>query len=188
MFHVKHFVYIFLYVQLFVISIVIYLFLLEGGGIILDSSYVDVILQGFFLGMIAAVLAVGYNKIVLGKFVKALIKAEAVHPNFAKTFEQLNVKKTFFLSFALRTQGTLRKVVYELEDEDMKGHFYIPEDKLYRAGRIYGGKDVDFLMVAAVIIVLFIFFAIVLMFVPFIMDQIESFMAPISDAVSGSGT
>ena len=143
---------------------------------------VDNIIQGMLVGFIIAVLAVAYNKLVIGRFVKALIKAEAVHPNFAKTFEQLNVRKTFFLSFALRTQGTLRKVVYELEDEDMKGYFYIPEDKLYRAGRIYGGKDVDFLMVAAVVIVLFVFFAIALMLMPVIMGQIESFIGP------GSGT
>ena len=140
-----------------------------------NTITVDTVLQGLFLGVIAAVLVVAYNKLVLGKFVKALIKAEAVHPNFAKTLEQLNIKKTFMLAFALRARGTLRKVVFEPEDEDMKGRFYIPEDKLYRAGRIYGGKDVDFLMVAAVIIVLFIFFSIVLMSMPFVMDQISSF-------------
>ena len=134
----------------------------------------DIVLRGVFLGVIAAVLTVAYNKLVIGKFVKALIKAEAVHPAFAKSFEQLNIKKTFMISFALRTRGLLRQFVFELPDEDRKGYYYIPEDRLYRAGRIYGGKDVDLLMVAAVIIVLFIFFALVLMFMPFIMDQLPS--------------
>jgi len=137
---------------------------------------IDNVLQGLFIGVILAVLAVAYNKLILGRFVKALIKAEAVHPNFAKSFEQLNIKKTFMLAYALRNKGMLRKVVYEPEDADMKGHFYIPEDKLYRAGRVYGGKDVDLLMVAAVIIVLFIFFAIVLMSMPAIMNQVNSFL------------
>jgi len=132
----------------------------------------DIVLRGVFLGVIAAVLTVAYNKLVIGKFVKALIKAEAVHPAFAKSFEQLKIKKTFMISFALRTRGLLRQFVFELPDEDRKGYYYIPEDRLYRAGRIYGGKDVDLLMVAAVIIVLFIFFALVLLFMPALMNML----------------
>lgn len=144
----------------------------------MDSSVLDkvfgmnVVLQGIFLGVIAAVLVVAYNKLVIGKFVKALIKAEAVHPAFAKTFEQLKLKKNFMFSYALRAKGMLRKVVSELDGEDRKGYYYIPEDKLYRAGRIYGGKDVDLLLVAAVIIVLFIFFVIVLLVLPTIMGYL----------------
>jgi len=136
---------------------------------------VDTVLQGMFIGMIFAVLCVAYNKLVIGKFVKALIKAEAVHPAFAKSFAQLNVKKNVFLAVALRAGSSLRKVVYEPEDEDRKGYFYIPEDKLYRAGRIYGGKDVDLLLVAAVILVMFIFFAVLLLYMPVIWAQIEMF-------------
>ena len=136
----------------------------------------DIVLQGFFIGVIIAVLCVAYNKLVIGRFVKALIKAEAVHPAFAKTFEQLNLKKTFIMSFALRSKGMLRKIVSELPegDNNKKGSYYIPEDKLYRAGRMYGGKDVDLLMVLAVIIVLFIFFAIVVLVMPLIMDQVPT--------------
>ena len=134
----------------------------------------DIVLQGIFIGVIIAVLVVAYNKLVLGKFVKALIKAEAVHPNFAKSFEELKLKKTFYLSFALRARSTLRKVVFEPDDEDKKGCYYIPEDKLYRAGRMYGGKDVDLLMVAAVLIVLLIFFVLVLMYMPVIWGQVSS--------------
>ena len=136
---------------------------------------IDVVLRGFFVGVLLAVLCVAYNKLVIGKFVKALIKAEAIHPAFAKTFEQLELKKNFFILYALRAKGTLRKLVFELDDEERKGHYYIPEDKLYRAGRLYGGKDVDILMVAALILVLFVFFAIVLMIVPVIAGQISDF-------------
>jgi len=135
----------------------------------------DTVLQGMFIGMIFAVLCVAYNKLVIGKFVKALIKAEAVHPAFAKSFAQLNVKKNVFLTVALRGGSSLRKVVCEPEDEDRKGYFYIPEDKLYRAGRIYGGKDVDLLLVAAVILVLFIFFTVLLLYMPVIWAQIDTF-------------
>lgn len=135
----------------------------------------DNVLQGMFIGVILAVFCVAYNKLVIGKFVKALIKAEAVHPSFAKSFEQLNVKKTFFLAFALRTGSTLRKVVFEPDDAERKGYFYIPEDKLYRAGRIYGGKDVDLLLVAAIILVLFIFFTVLLLYMPVVWEQIEKF-------------
>ena len=140
----------------------------------LDTITIDAVLRGFFIGILLAVLSVAYNKLILGKFVKALIKAEAIHPAFAKSFEQLNIKKNFLFSYALREKGTLRKLVYELDDDGKKGCYYIPEDKLYRAGRLYGGKDVDILMVAALILILFIFFAIVLMIVPVITDQISN--------------
>jgi len=132
----------------------------------------DVVLQGIFLGVLCAVLVVAYNKLVIGKFVKALIKSEAVHPAFAKTFDQLKIKRNFMFNYALRKRGMLRKVVFELDDVNKKGYYYIPEDRLYRAGRIYGGKDVDVLMVLAVIIVLFIFFAIVLLVMPSLMDML----------------
>ena len=137
------------------------------------SSTSDIVLQGMFMGIIFAVLVIAYNKLVIGKFVKALIKAEAVHPNFAKSFEELNIKKNILFSYALRTRGFLRKFVYEPEEEERKGKFYIPEDKLYRAGRIYGGKDVDLLMVAATIIILLIFFAVVLMYMPVLWGHVS---------------
>jgi len=133
----------------------------------------DNVMQGILIGFIIAVLAVAYNKLVIGRFVKALIKAEAVHPVFAKSFEQLNVKKSFMLSYALRSRGTLRKYVSELNDEN-KGSYYIPEDRLYRAGRIYGGKDVDILVVSASIIILLIFFVIAIACMPLILDQVNN--------------
>jgi len=134
----------------------------------------DAVLQGIFLGLIIAVLAVAYNKLVIGRFVKALINAEAVHPSFAKSFEQLKIRKNFFFAYALRKNGSLRKLVLEPEDKDKKGSYYIPEDKLYRAGRLYGGKDVDFLMVAATIIILFLFFIVAIIFAPAIVDMAKN--------------
>ena len=59
------------------------------------ADYIDfsmgVVMQGLFIGLIIGVLAVGYNKLVIGRFVKALIKAEANHPAFAKSFVDLDV-------------------------------------------------------------------------------------------------
>jgi len=143
----------------------------------------DIVLQGIFIGVVLAVLVVAYNKLVLGRFVKALIKAEAVHPSFAKSFEELKLRKNFLFSFALRTRSSLRKVVFESEETTRKGCYYIPEDKLYRAGRMYGGKDVDVLLVAAVLIILFIFFTIILMYMPVLTDQLSFF----TELFGGSG-
>ena len=144
---------------------------------------VDTVLRGFFIGVLLAVFTVAYNKLVIGKFVKALIKAEAVHPAFARSFEQLNLKKSFWFSYALRAKGTLRKFVFELDGEDKKGYYYIPEDKLYRAGRLYGGKDVDILLIFSLILILFIFFAIVLMVMPVISDQASGFLSDLFGSV-----
>lgn len=134
----------------------------------------DIVMQGLFLGVIAAVLVIGYNKLVIGKFVKALIKAEANHKLHAKTFDQLGVKENIFIKVSLRKGGTLRRMVQEADGEEMKGRYYIPEDKLYRAGRIYGGKDVDMLMLAAVLVILFIFFGMMLLYFPSFMNMISN--------------
>ena len=130
----------------------------------------ELVMQGLFIGIIFAVLTVGYNKLFLGKFVKALMKAEANHPAFAKSFDDLNIRKNFLFKFALRKGGTLKKIVAELEND---GKYYIPEDKIYRAGRLYGGKDVDILMLAAIIVVLFLFFGITLLYFPFLTNMIR---------------
>ena len=143
---------------------------------------IETVLQGLFLGVLMAVLAVGYNKLVIGKFVKALISAKAVHPAFAKSFEDLNVKKNFFITYALRNRGILRKMVFERDDrpDGKNGYYYIPEDKLYRAGRMYAGKDVDLLMIAAIIIICFIFFAVLLLYLPSLMNYVTDIFGDIS--------
>ena len=132
----------------------------------------DIVIQGIFIGVIIGVLAVGYNKLVIGKFVKALISAEANHPAFAKSFDELNIKKSIFIKLALRGI-MLKKIVTALENGNAgEIKYYIPEDKLYRAGRLYGGKDVDILMIVAVILILFLFLGIVLLYFPMAWDFI----------------
>ena len=152
----------------------------------------SVVFQGIFIGVVIAVLTVGYNKLIIGKFVKALINAEANHPAFAKSFSELNVKKNIFIALALRG-AMLKKIVAQLDDgrsdndkSDKNGKnnreheikYYIPEDKLYRAGRLYGGKDVDILMIAAMLLLLFLFFGLLLLYFPvvwgFVADIFES--------------
>jgi len=133
----------------------------------------NVVFQGIFIGLIIAVLAVGYNKLVIGKFVKALINAEANHPAFAKSFSELNLRKTIFIRHALRGY-MLQKIVAKLDDDGEEVKYYIPEDKLYRAGRMYGGKDVDVLLIAGVLLVLFLFFGLVLLYFPILWDLMSN--------------
>ena len=140
----------------------------------------NVVFQGIFIGIVIAVLTVGYNKLVIGRFVKALINAEANHPAFAKSFSELNLRRTIFIRHALRGY-MLQKIVAKLDDDNgnrEETKYYIPEDKLYRAGRMYGGKDVDVLLIAGVLLVLFLFFGLVLLYFPmlwnFMSNMIET--------------
>jgi hypothetical protein len=149
----------------------------EQGGLFMDSG-MDYVLQGLFLGAVVAVIAVGYNKLVIGKFIKALLKAEANHPAFAKSFGDLNVRENIFIKFALRNGGSLKKIITKLETEETGDviKYYIPEEKLYRAGRIYGGKDVDILLLAAIIVVLFLFFGIILIYLPALLNFVQDLL------------
>lgn len=144
-----------------------------------ESFMLTAALRGIFSALLIVVLAVGYNKLFIGRFVKALLEGEINSPLSAKTFAELGIKRNFLLNFALREKGFLRKLVKESQDE--LGKFYIPEEKSYRALRMYGGKDVDGLMIAFLIILLLAAFALASVLVPIFIDTMIS---SISDLTS----
>lgn len=138
----------------------------------IESYILTAAIRGIFCALLIVVVVVGYNKLFIGRFVKALLEGKINSSLSAKSFSDLGIKPNFLLGFAMRENGFLRKLVKESKDE--LGKFYIPEDKSYRALRMYGGRDVDGLMIAFLIILVLAAFALASVLVPGIIDYIVS--------------
>lgn len=137
-----------------------------------ESYILTSAIRGIFCALLIVVLVVGYNKLFIGRFVKALLESKINSPLSAKTFAELGIKPNFLLSYAMREKGFLRKLVKENKDE--LGKFYIPEETAYRAMRMYGGRDVDGLMIAFLIILVLAAFALASVLLPGIIDYLIS--------------
>ena len=75
-----------------------------------EGSFVSVkyIIIGLFFGIIFAAISAFYNRRVLGKFIRALIKADATSPEKAKTLAELGFDKNGFVRTSLRNGCTLK--------------------------------------------------------------------------------
>ena len=88
-----------------------------------ESSFVSLkyIIMGIFFGIILASLSALYNRRVLGKFIRALIKADATSPEKAKTLAELGFEKNGFVRTSLRNGCTLKNSTSCVEyDEFLK--------------------------------------------------------------------
>ena len=76
------------------------------------------IILGMCAGIIIASIMAAYDKNMLGKFVRKVIKEQCLWPDQAKTLEELGFDKSFSIKSNLRREGTvLNKVVKCVERE-----------------------------------------------------------------------
>lgn len=75
-----------------------------------EGSFVSVkyIIIGLFFGIIIAAFSAFYNRRVLGKFIRALLAADATSPDKAKTLAELGFDKNGFVRTSLRNGCTLK--------------------------------------------------------------------------------
>ena len=76
-----------------------------------ETSFVAVryIIIGIFFGIVIASLSALYNRRVLGKFIRALIRSDATSPEKAKTLSELGFDKNPFVKYSLSRGYTLKK-------------------------------------------------------------------------------
>lgn len=104
----------------------------------------------FMLGATAAILTIYYNSHFLGGLVRALIKIDATSPENAATLEELNIKMTPPLKYALRPETSYSNTVIQTDD----GKFYILPEKLSMAKAKYRTKDTSLILILMSIIIL----------------------------------
>lgn len=87
-----------------------------GSGTLITARN---IILGICIGIIIASIVAAYDKNMLGKFVRKIIKEQCFHQKDAKTLAEFGFEKNYFIKSSLRREnGILNKVVKCAERED----------------------------------------------------------------------
>lgn len=117
-----------------------------GEAVQLGSTSIltlNIVVWSIFIGFTVAIFATVYSKVVVGAFVRSVISKKALDEASALPIKDIG-HGNIFVKFALRRGSSLRRIVKVCGDfEDKKipfdtAGFYIPEENIHRAERIYG--------------------------------------------------
>ena len=108
---------------------------------------------GVCVGIFLAALYNAYQKSVPGGLVRALLRAEALSPESAKSPQELGLRALALLSFELEHNTMLRRFVMEVQGEDGSLRYYIPQEQKYAADTRFeqGGNPVPALIIVGVL-------------------------------------
>lgn len=90
-------------------------------------------IYGACIGVIAAALYMFYQQSVPGGAIRAILRAEALSPESAKTAEELGLLTKPFCLWELTRGSSVRRFVKTVQDEAQGDRYYIPEELKYRA-------------------------------------------------------
>lgn len=82
-----------------------------------DYKHIMITVIAVCIGIIIALIATVFNKRVLGGLVRALIAAEALSPDCAKTLEELGASQSLLLRRAVQKNVNLRRVLRSVGEE-----------------------------------------------------------------------
>lgn len=163
---------------------------------------IELIVWALFAGFIIASLMAVYNKRVIGGFVKALLTAECLSPESAKTVTDLGYGTDWFIKNALRTDTVLRRFVVRIdsvqesaESEETSSdsakkpskprrdvidyataRFYIPEELKYKAEVRYARHGTDLVSFGICVIILAVTAFAAIFLIPDIITLIDNFV------------
>ena len=163
---------------------------LTGGTVTLGTNTIttlNIIVWSLFIGFILAIFATLYNKFVIGKLVRALLKKEVHSESTALCADEVNCDNPF-IRFSLRKNSSLRRIVYISGDTDAEqqkydrsaSKLYIPVEKIHRAALTYGKNDITvgtvLLSIAACVAVAIL----ALIFIPELVIMLSNFIESIT--------
>lgn len=86
------------------------------------------------IGIVLASLYAAYQRGVVGKPVRALLRAEALSPEAAKTLAELSLDRNPFVVFEVERNRVLKGLIRTVEGREGEAmRYYIPEELKYRA-------------------------------------------------------
>lgn len=159
-----------------------------------SMTNIEILVWALFIGFVIASFMIFYHKRIIGAFVRALLEKQASSPESALSIYDLGFEKNALVKNALRSDTTLRRLVWELDDNMQKredgvifsarssrldvnnAKFYIPEENRIRAELRYSAKGTD---VFAIIIAIVLFMAVAyaaLLLIPMISDLVTSML------------
>ncbi len=147
----------------------------------------NIVIWSLYIGFVIGIGITVFNRIVLGGLVKKLVDRRAHTEGGALALGEIGCSN-FFIRMALRSGGTLRRIICMVGDTEEKrsnesistARFYIPEENIHRAEVIYGLSGTSFmsilLSVLAFLIVVFLSF----MIVPNLIQLLSNFISGIT--------
>lgn len=136
----------------------------------------NIIVWSLFIGFIIAIGVTLYNKIVLGKIIRALIDKGALTPGSALSADEIGAK-TSVLRFALRGKGSLGRVILSVQNDAENGEcdcenakYYIPNENLHRAQVVYGKPEIGVFSVLLAIVAFLIVTLLAFLVIPELMQ------------------
>lgn len=106
------------------------------------------------IGIMLASLYAAYQRGVVGKPVRALLRAEALSPETAKTLAELSLERNPFVVFEIERNRVLKGLIKTVHTEGEEApRYYIPEELKYRADVRFEakGNGIFALLLAAVV-------------------------------------
>ena len=147
----------------------------------------NIVVWAMFLGFLIAIAITLYNKLVVGKVVRALVSRKAHEPSCAMTLGDVKCDSKF-IRFALRKNGSLRRIVREVQDTEAKcdnvnfeiAKFYIPQKFIRRAESIYGKSDLTPKTVILSVVGLLAITMLAFILIPYIVQLLANFIGSIT--------
>lgn len=147
----------------------------------------NIVVWSLYIGFIIGIAVTVLNRFVIGGLVRRIVDRKAHTEGGALTLAQLGCSN-IFVKTALRSGGTLRRIVRMVGDTDEKrssedfssARFYIPEENIHRAETVYGLTGTS---LAATILSVFAFLAVVFLsfvIIPNLIQMLTNFIASVT--------
>lgn len=155
---------------------------LESGSIMT----LNIVLWSLFIGFLLGIAGTVYNKVVLGGVVRSLIDKGITDEDKAVSLAELD-GVSIFVKFALRRGSTFRRIVRMCGDTDEerssvpidKAKFYIPEENIGRAEKVYGKLGASVFSILISILALLVTTLVALIAVPDLTKMVANFVSGI---------
>ncbi|MBR5746688.1 MAG: hypothetical protein IKX92_05475 [Clostridia bacterium] len=105
------------------------------------------------LALACGIITVYYNSRFIGRLVRALLDIDALSPESAMTFEELGIKRSAIMRFALRPGASLTKTVIKTADE----RYYVDPQRADLAHKKYRDEHATVLFVMLLLLAIGVF-------------------------------
>ncbi len=161
-----------------------------GDTINLGSTSIltlNIIVWSLFIGFLIGIGATIYNKVILGALTRSIIDRQIFNEDAALSLEQLGHANPF-VKFALRRGGTFRRIVRMCGDSAdgdsslsvSRGKFFIPEENIPRAEKIYGNLGVSIPSILLSVLAFLVVTLLALIVVPDLIQLVVNLMSEVN--------
>ncbi len=152
-----------------------------------NVTTLNIIVWSLFFGFVVGIGVTVYNKLVLGPVINGLIENKAHSEADAITLKEVSHPNPF-IRFALRKGSTFRRVVKMCGDTDtarsgdnpLAAKFYLPEENIRRAKKLYAGTEMSLVSVLISVIVFFVIALLMFTVVPDLITMFTNFIGNVT--------